>query len=48
MIYNRIMLITDGTSFSSAHAYKVEGGRSLLRCGTHVKKEMGVPSVIND
>ena len=34
--------LTDGTPFSSAHAYKAKGGRSLLRCGTHVKKEMGV------
>ena len=31
------MLITDGTSFSSAHAYKAEGVRSCLRCGTAKK-----------
>ena len=27
-------LITDGTPFSSAHAYKAEGGGSFLWCGT--------------
>ena len=32
---------TDGTPFSSAHAYKAEGGRRFLRCGTHVKKWRG-------
>ena len=30
-------LITDGTPFSSAHAYKAEGVRSCLRCGTAKK-----------
>ena len=29
--------ITDGTPFSSAHAYKTEGGGSYLRCGTAKK-----------
>ena len=26
-------IITDGTPFSSAHAYKAKGGGSCLRCG---------------
>ena len=32
----------DGTRFSSTHAYKAEGGRSLFGCEMHVKNEMGV------
>ena len=31
-----------GTHFSSAHAYRAEGGMSLFRCRMHVKNEMGV------
>ena len=41
--------LTDSTPFSSAHAYKAEGGESFLRCetGKKAKEYMSFPEAKN-